>query len=304
MTAKSPSTYVISLTCFNEKDAFDVEMQRAHFKRLAAAGIGVYVGGGGSGEAFVLSPEEYGQLVKVASEELKGKVPFRVMGREPRSAKEFIGLYEISKPYEPDAIQLYSLDAGHGRATPMRMLEAYFRDLLDYIKIPCVLSSHQAAGYFIPIPMLKALVKDYSQIVGFNVTNPDIRYLTEIRQEFGDKIEVHVGGPVQALQCLSLGGQGFLTSEANLAPKLCVSIIEHYKKNEMQQCFDAYAHLLRVFWKMSQFQFASGAKPALQVLGLPGGVARRPRLQVNEEEREVVVKWVKELRIKEIEGIA
>ncbi|MSQ25289.1 MAG: dihydrodipicolinate synthase family protein [Dehalococcoidia bacterium] len=303
MPAKNPSTYVISLTCFNEKDEFDKEMQRAHFKRLAASGIGVYVGGGGSGEAFVLSPEEYRQLVQVASEELKGKVPFRVMGREPRSAKEFIGLYEISKPYNPDAIQLYSLDAGHGRGTPMRMLEAYFRDLLDAIPIPCVLSSHQAAGYFIPIPMLKALKKEYKQIIGFNVTNPDIRYLTEIRAEFGDSVELHVGGPVQALQCLVLGGQGFLTSEANLVPKLCVSIIEHYKRGDMQKCFDAYAHLLKVFWKMSQFQFASGAKPALQVLGLPGGVARRPRLNVSAEEREVVRKWVEELRIKEIEGI-
>ena len=49
------STFVISITPFTEGGAFDEAAIRGHLRRLAAAGIGVYLGGGGSGEGYVLT---------------------------------------------------------------------------------------------------------------------------------------------------------------------------------------------------------------------------------------------------------
>ena len=57
---------------------------RGHLRRMAAAGIGVYLGGGGSGEGYVLSPDETRRLLQIGVEELQGKVPVRAMGVEPR----------------------------------------------------------------------------------------------------------------------------------------------------------------------------------------------------------------------------
>ena len=53
---------------------------RRHLRRMAAAGVGVYLGGGGSGEGYVLAPEEARRLLAIGVEELKGKVPVRVDG--------------------------------------------------------------------------------------------------------------------------------------------------------------------------------------------------------------------------------
>ena len=50
---------------------------------MAAAGIGVYLGGGGSGEGYVLSADEARRLLQIGVEELKGKVPVRAMGVDP-----------------------------------------------------------------------------------------------------------------------------------------------------------------------------------------------------------------------------
>jgi len=301
-TTLTPSTLVISITCFTEDGGFDPEAQRVHFRRLAEAGIGVFFGGGGSGEAYTLTKDEYKQLTQIAVEELKGKVPCRVMGVEPRSAEGMIELYELVKPYGVDGMQVYSLDAGHGRGIDNRVLETYFRDILEVATdIPCILSSHQSVGYWIPIPMLKSLCADYPQITGINATNPDIRYITQVRQELGDRVELHVGGPMQGLTCLSLGGQGYLSHEGNLTPKLCVSVIDHYKAGDMSACFAAFGHLLSVFDKIAPL---GGAKTFLKELGLRGGPPRKPRLPVTEDRLPEVRRLIDELQIKAIEGVA
>lgn len=299
---KNPSTHVISITCFDEQDRFDAEAQRLHFRRMVAAGIGVYVGGGGSGEAYNLSKEEFRQLLQVGKEELKGKVPFRVMGVEPRSAKEMVELYHVVQPYEPDAMQVYSLDIGHSGKPNPQELETYFRDALEQIPMACVISSHQSVGYTLPVPLLKKLVADYKQVIGINATNSDVRYIAELAAEI-KTVELHVGGPMQALICLAVGGHGYLSSEGNLVPKLCMRVIEQYKMGVIEPFFSSYATLLQIFRHNSQAASISGVKAALAVMGLPGGYPRRPRLPLAEARVKEVANWTKELRIAEIEGL-
>ncbi|HEY1466042.1 MAG TPA: dihydrodipicolinate synthase family protein, partial [Acidimicrobiales bacterium] len=65
------STFVIAITPFTAEGAFDEGAVRDHLQRMAAAGIGVYVGGGGSGEGYVLSEAEARRLLAISVEELK-----------------------------------------------------------------------------------------------------------------------------------------------------------------------------------------------------------------------------------------
>ena len=83
-------SYTVSVTPFTEDGAFDEAATRGHLRRMAAAGIGVYLGGGGSGEGYVLSADEARRLLQIGVEELKGKVPVRAMGVEPRTSGEMI----------------------------------------------------------------------------------------------------------------------------------------------------------------------------------------------------------------------
>src|SRR5262249_39344114 len=88
--ARAASVFVVSITPFDAAGRVDEAGLRAHLQRMVAAGIGVYVGGGGSGEGFVLTSDERRRILEVASEELRGRVPFRSMGVETRSAAEMI----------------------------------------------------------------------------------------------------------------------------------------------------------------------------------------------------------------------
>ena len=75
------STYVISVAPFAKDSSFDETGVRHHLQRLRAAGIGVYVGGGGSGEGSAMSADEHKRLLDIAVDELKGGVPVREWGR-------------------------------------------------------------------------------------------------------------------------------------------------------------------------------------------------------------------------------
>ena len=203
---------------------------RSHLRRMAAAGIGVYLGGGGSGEGYVLSHDETKRLLEIGVEELAGKVPVRAMGVEPRTSGDMIDYVEMAAGVGIEAAQVYSLDQGHGHRPNHAEIYRYFDDVLSAITLPVVLSTHQSVGYQVPLSMLVEYADRFDHLIGINVTHQDLGYLASIVDALGDRLEIHVGGPNLALTALSLGATGYLSSEGNLAPKLCVGVIDAYRR--------------------------------------------------------------------------
>jgi 4-hydroxy-tetrahydrodipicolinate synthase len=303
VNAKRLSTYAISITPFDEGQALDEAAFRGHLRRLAAAGIGVYVCGGGSGEAFTLSWEEQRRVLEIAIEELKGRVEVRAMGREPRTPAEMLTFAGMAKDAGFDTIQIYSLDPGHGNQPTPRALEAYFREICEAVPLKLVLSSHLAAGYFLSNDLLARLVEDYPHIVGINLSTPDPTQLVRLLEVLGDEVEVHVGGPMQAIDALIFGANGYLSSEANLAPKLCQSLIDHFAAGRYAEAHTAFATVMRLFTHQRALGGISCTKAALNLLGLPGGYPRKPRLPATAEEIERIRQMLETLHIAGCEGL-
>ena len=301
--AGPPSTFVISLTPFTSDERLDEAGLRAHLARLGASGIGVYLGGSGSGEGYTLRPDERRRVLEIGVDVLGGVVPVRAMGVEPRSAGEVVELGRVAADVGIEAIQLYSLDMGHGNRPRPDELERYLTDVLDAVELPVVLSSHQAAGYYLPVELIGALLDRYDSIVGINCTNQDLTYLVRVLDVVAGRVDVHVGGPMQALSCLALGGQGYLSSEGNLAPRLCVSVVEAYARGDLAACHAAYARVLHLFAETRRLGGIVATKAALELLGLAGGLPRRPRLPLPADQRPAVAAFIDALDLRTVEGL-
>jgi 4-hydroxy-tetrahydrodipicolinate synthase len=278
------STFVISITTFDDKERFDPGAFRDHCARLATGGIGTYVVGGGSGEAYTLTPEETARSLEIAVEELKGRVPVRAMGTEPRSAVEMIEFAHVVADHGLDAMQVYSLDMGHGFAPTEEELECYFSDVLSATEVPAVLSTHYSVGYFLPIPLIVRLARRFPHVIGVNCTNPDISYVIRLIDALEPGIDVHVGGPMQAVSALSLGASGYLSSEGNISPGLCTSVIDRFAAGDLVGTVDAFGRLMRLFTVLMGHGGTRATKAALGLMGLPGGITRRPRLPLVDDE--------------------
>jgi 4-hydroxy-tetrahydrodipicolinate synthase len=273
----NPSAFVISQTAFDADGEIDWAMFRAHLRRLKDSGIGVYVGGGGSGEGHTLLPDEVEKLLHVAAEELVGAVPARAMGVEPRTARQMIEFARQVEASGLEAMQIYSLDIGHLGRPHDDELDRYFRDVLESTSLPSVISTHYSVGYMIPVELLCALCDEYDSIIGVNCSiGPDFTYLVRLLDELPPRIELHVGGPMHAMSALAMGATGYLSSEGNLAPKLAQSLIDKYAAGDYPGAEEAYSKIMLLF--SMAMRGLGGGKAVAGSLGLPGGYPRRPRL--------------------------
>jgi 4-hydroxy-tetrahydrodipicolinate synthase len=305
MSDRPISAFVCSITPFTANDTIDEDAIRLLFSRFIDAGIGAFVGTASPGEGQALSLAETETLYGVAHEVLKGKVGVRAMGCEPRTAKEFLQLVKIAESVGLDAMQLYSVDLGHGQKPTDAELELFFRRLLDEMTIPAVISSHiMTGGYLVPVDMYAKLLEDYPHLIGINATTPDISYLGRLLEVSKGRADVHVGGPQLAMNCLAMGGQGFLCSEGILAPKLVGSLIEAWNKGDLEAASTAYTDIMRLF-KVSTWTGGSVryTKAALKVLGLPGWHIREPFLPFGETEEGIIRDRLKQLGLPEIDEL-
>lgn len=267
---------VIAITPFTADGTIDEPAVRAHLRRMAAAGIGICVGGGGSGEGFTLSDGEVRHLLGIAVDELGGRV--RAMGVEPRTAAQMVAFTATAASAGVEACQIYSLDPGHGHRPTMPEVERYFDEVLDVCAVPAVLSTHQSVGYRIPVPMLEALVARHPGVIGVHCSHGDVGYLAALVDAVGDRVAISVGGPVQALTAMGVGAHGFLSSEANLAPRLCASLCDAVAAGDLGGATRAFGLLVR----LHELLYGNGGirvtKAVLTRLGLPGGTVRAPQL--------------------------
>lgn len=294
--------FTVSITPFDVEGRLDEAALRRHLRRLGAAGIGVYVGGGGSGEGYSLKRDEARRLLDIAVDELKGVTTIRAMGVEPRTADEMIAFLETAKAAGVDAAQVYSLDVGHGNAPTPAELDAYFSAVLGAVDMKLVLSTHQSVGYVVPAELIADLYRRFPQLIALNCSHGDRNYLRSLIDRLGATTDIFVGGPQDALTALAFGAHGFLSSEGNLAPRLCMSVIEAYRGNDLDGLLDSWSRLMR----LSAALYGNGGirvtKAVLNRLGLAGGVPRKPRLPAEDDRLARAMAVVEALDLAALEG--
>ena len=283
------NAFTCTITPFDDTGALDEGAWKAMLRRIGGTGMGVYAGSASPGEGHSLTLAETETLYGPAVDTLKGVAPVRAMGVEPRHARQLLEIIHIAERAGMEAMQIYSLDCGHGNVPRETELETYFCQILDTITIPAVISSHIFNGYVLPLEMVDRLLKRYDNIAGFNVTHTDIPYVTRFVDTVDGRCDVHVGGAMQALTILALGGQGFLCTEGAIIPAVCMEVINAFSRGDQAAMFDAYATQMRFF---ALNRYAGGSmrflKSAMQHLGLPGSTLRDPFLPLTDAEHQAV----------------
>lgn len=303
MSERLHSTFVISLTPFTEDGALDEAGLRAHLRRMAAGGIGVYLAGSGSGEGYTLDRDERRRVLEIGADELVGKVPVRAMGVEPRTAAEVVTLAEDAVAAGVEATQVYSLDLGHGYRPTADEQRTYLRTVLDRAPGDLVISTHQSVGYHYEPALVDELLTDYPRVIGMNVTHRDLVYVAEMLDAVEGRVEVHVGGPLHALGATALGATGYLSSEGNLAPRLCVSLVQLLDADDRDGATRVHEQVMEIHRATQELGGIVGAKAALRLLGAPGGWPRPPRLPVAPERAQTLVDVLVRHGVAEREGL-
>ena len=295
---------MVSLTPFARTGALDEPGLRAHLQRLGASGIGVYLAGSGSGEGYTLSRDERRRVFAIGVEELGGKVPVRAMGVEPRTAADVVGLAEDAVTAGLDATQVYSLDLGHGYVPTGDEMTTYLLTVLDEAPGDLVLSTHHSVGYHYPPARIGELVSTYPNVIGVNVTHPELTYVAEVLDAIDGRADVHVGGPVHALGALArrpglpqLGGQPG-------APPVRLAHRALRRRRPRRRRRHPHADPAGVRGDPGPRRHRRGQGRAAAARCRVGDGQRRPRLPVDPERARSLVDVLHELGLDRSEGLA
>src|SRR5439155_1344482 len=123
----------------------------------------------------------------------------------------------------------------------------------------------------------------YEQVVGVNCTTPDLTYILALLDALDERVDVHVGGPTLALSAFALGANGYLSSEGNVAPRLCQSLVTHHVAGDLDSLHDAYTRVMRLFSMAMRYDHVCVGRAELELLGLSVGPPRLPRLPITDE---------------------
>jgi 4-hydroxy-tetrahydrodipicolinate synthase len=302
---KHLSAVVISNTPFLPDGRLDEAGFRRQLGRLRDAGLSVYVAGSGSSEGYALTPDERDRVLAIAVAELKGRVPVRAMGCEPHTAREMIDFLEAAHRSGVDAAQIFSLDIGHGAKPTLAEMDRYYSSTLGATDLPVYLSSHHAAGYFLPLDLIEQLIDRFPTFAGIAYGGSDIPYLAELIARVGDRVEVHCAGPANALTTLGLGGNGFMGGEGNFAPEVVAGVIRAYREGDIDAITRTFKLLMAFARIYLRFGGSSmrGMKPLMNAFGLPGGHLRPPRLPVADGELSEMIAMVNHLALPGIQRL-
>jgi 4-hydroxy-tetrahydrodipicolinate synthase len=293
------AAFVCTITPFDESGALDENGIIDLCRRLGDAGIGAYLGSASPGEGYALSLAETGRFYELALDAAAGRIPVRGMGVEPHTPSELQPLIELAQSVGLDAMQLYAVDAGHSNKLTPGEIERYYRDLLEGMRIDAVLSSHVFNG-LLSLELIGALLDDYPHIVAINCTSPELGYLSQLIELVDGRVDIHVGGPMQALTAVALGAQGFLCTEGNLAPKLCRAVIDAMTRGDLEAAFAHYRQIIRLSsinrWPGGSMRFL---KTAMKILDLPGWHLRPPFAALDAPSEAHIANGLRELGIDE-----
>jgi 4-hydroxy-tetrahydrodipicolinate synthase len=293
------------ITPLDKNDRIHEAAFRAHLKRMVSAGLGIYVGSGGSGEGHALTPAEYEEVCGIAVDECKGKIPVYTNPHETRTARDMVELMQRCARTGVDLVQAYQLDPGHGRRPPLEEQNAYYRYILDRVDHPTAISIHSGAGYIAPPEFVAKLCQDYPQVKIINLaTGSDLQYFVRLSDMLGPGVRLF-GGQANALGALGLGGWGVQDTVANVAPKLCASIVTHFLAGDNTRAGAAYAQSLRLMapvWgtRWGGPPMIKGVLAALDLLPEEGSFVREPYLKPDSAAVAQAVAGVKALNIEEL----
>lgn len=297
-------------TPFTIDGALDEDALRAHLGRLADAGVGFWLGSGGSGEGFTLSHAELARVYQIGVEVGRGRVLVGSNQPETHTPGAALEHAQIAVKAGVDVVNLYGPASWHGYRPTDREFLRYMDVVAGALDHELALSPNGTLGYAPSPKLLAQVTAKYPQVTTLNLTgiNGDA-YLRELVDELDREVVIYAGYP-GSINALGLGATGLhdAVAEGNTIPLTFRRYADAVAIGDLGDAARAYRDLSNFAALVTPWKAASPRwlKMAMKVLGLPGGAGtvREPYLMPDAEDEKRFLEGALRLDIPEINDLA
>ncbi len=277
-------------TKFTADDKLDFPLFEKNLKAQLDAGVEGVILGGTLGEASVLSNEEKFELVRFTVQKVAGKVPV-VMNIAEGSTREAIKQAEQAEKSGATGLMMLP---------PMRYKSDH-RETVTYFKTVAKSTSLQIMIYNNPVDYkievtldMFAELAEAENIQAVKESTRDVSNVTRMINRFGDRFKILCGVDTITMEELMLGANGVVAGLVCAFPKETVALYKLTKAGKIEEALKIYRWFLPLLELDIHPKLVQYIKLAEQEVGLGSEFVRAPRLTLIGEERERVLKIIRE----------
>jgi 4-hydroxy-tetrahydrodipicolinate synthase len=277
--------YPAVTTNFFQDQSLDFETFESNIEKQIEAGVHGIIVCGSLGEAGTLSKDEKFALLSSAKKVINGRVPL-IMTVAECVTSEAISFVKNSEKEGANGLMMLP---------PMRYASDdretlyYLHKVADATDLP-VMAYNNPVAYktFISIDMFKDLAQN-QHFESMKESTGDIRYMTDIINEFGGRFKILSGVDDLAFESLVMGADGWVAGLVCGFPRETVVIYELVKQGRIQEAREIYRWFFPLLHLDIGNKFVQNIKLAEVAVGMGTEMVREPRLPLVGEEREKVL---------------
>ncbi|MDT2573236.1 4-hydroxy-tetrahydrodipicolinate synthase [Enterococcus raffinosus] len=284
------------LTPMHDDESVNYEEFRVQINRLIDGGVhGIFVFGT-NGEGYILSEEEKGEIMKVAVEEVNGRVLVY-------ASTGLIGTQDtirLSQKAKEIGVDVLSIITPAFAAASQDELYTHFKTVAENVDMPIVLYNIPARTGNALAPATVGKLSKIKNIVGVKDSSGNFDNILQYIEQTRDRADFAVlsGNDSLILWTLFAGGQGGIAGCSNIYPFVMAQIYEQFLTGNIEEA-RTYQDSVRSFRDCFKFGNPNTiVKHTVGLLGYPVGKCRAPFNQVSNEATEALKKVIAENKAK------
>jgi 4-hydroxy-tetrahydrodipicolinate synthase len=278
------------LTPFTVDDKLDLAMYEKNLAVQLDAGIHGIIIGGSLGEASTITEKEKEDLVEFSVEYLNEKIPVIVNIAES-TTRDAIQQAANARKWGADGIMLLP---------PMRYKSDdretihYFKAVARSTELPIMIYNNPVDYKIDTRPDMFDDLLECNNINALKESSRDVTNLTRMKNRFGDRIKILCGVDTLAMEELCLGADGWVAGLVCAFPKETVAIYNLLKAGKIEEAAKIYRWFMPLLELDIHPKLVQYIKLAAAQAGIGSEYVRAPRLVLEGEERERVLKIINE----------
>ncbi|MFV8182608.1 4-hydroxy-tetrahydrodipicolinate synthase [Streptomyces sp. AF1B] len=227
--------------------------------------------GGSTGEPSAQSAEERIAAMRTAVDEIADRVPF-VPGTGSHTLDETLAITAAARDLGADAALI--ITPYYARPTQQALYQWYATGAREFPDLPLIVYNVPSrTAVDIAPDTVKRLFADFDNIVGIKETTKDFEHFSRVLHACGPELLVWSGIELLCLPLLSLGGVGFVSAVANLAPAAVARMYELWETGEPENMAAARELHFRLHPLVDLIFTETNPAPAKWVLHQQGRIA-------------------------------
>jgi dihydrodipicolinate synthase/N-acetylneuraminate lyase len=277
-------------TKFTADDQLDIPMFEKSLDIQLEAGVHGIILGGTLGEASVLTTSEKQQLVNVAVRKTTGLVPV-VLNIAEGSTREAIRQAGLAAEWGAAGLMLLP---PMRYKTDHRETVTYFKTIADSTDLPIMIYNNPVDYKIeVTLDMFDELTA-CPNITAVKESTRDVTNVTRMINRFGKRFKILCGVDTLAMEELCMGADGWVAGLVDAFPHETVAIYELTKAGRIEEAAAIYRWFMPLLELDIHPKLVQYIKLAESLTGLGTEYVRAPRLMLVGEERERVLKTIKD----------